>query len=144
MALENEDFPEEIVRPIKALNDESRRRIILALTKNNEFSYSEILKQFDFKKGTLTHHLHHLISSGLIRNFTKATPESRNTSYYELTDFGCRFIDGLYYTLAPKPVKRTYTYNSITVSDDYLLSGSATVAQSVLTGIPTPEILTGE
>jgi len=112
----------------------------VALTKS-EFSYSEILDQFDLKKGTLTHHIHHLISSGLIRNFTKKIPKSRHTSYYELSDFGCRFIDGLYYTLAQRPVRRIYTINSITISDDYPLSGSAAAPQPAVTGIINPEIL---
>ena len=144
MPIEIEDFPEEIIRPIKALNDKKRRRIILAINKNNELSYSKIQDQFDLKKGTLTHHLHHLVSSGLIRNFTKIIPESRHSSYYELTDFGCGFIEGLYYTLAPRPAKRTYTLQSITVSDDYLLSGSATAPQYSVASITNPEILVGE
>jgi len=144
MPKENEDFPEEIVRPIKALNDENRRKIILALIKKNEFSYSEIQDRFNLKKGTLTHHLHHLIGSGLIRNFTKTIPESRHTSYYELTDFGCRFIDGLYYTLAPRPANRTITWNSVTISDDYTISGSATSGEASVETTIIPEGVRGE
>jgi predicted transcriptional regulator len=142
MAIEIEDFPEEIIRPIKALNDENRRKIILALTKKSDFSYSEMQNLFALKKGTLTHHLHHLVSSGLIRNFTKNIPETRQTSYYELSDFGCRFIDGLFYTLAPRPSRRTYMINSLTVSEDYFPSGSATASEPVVTGLVNPEILT--
>ena len=123
---ENVDFPEEIVLPIKALSDDTRRRIILALTAKSEFSYSEILDQFELKKGTLTHHIHHLISSGLIRNFTKNIPTTRHTSYYELTDFGCRFINGLKYTLSPMPIKKTIQYNSVVISEEYPFDGSAT------------------
>ena len=136
MEVEGEEFPEEIVRPIKALSDENRRRIIIALTKKEEVSYSEILKQFNLAKGTLTHHLHELISAGLIRNFTKAIPESRHKSYYQLTDFGCRFIDSLYYTLAQRPVSRPITFNSITVSDDYQLGGTATVQPTITPKMP--------
>ena len=124
MATEIKDFPEEIVNPIKSLNDVTRRRIFLALTENDE-SYSQIRERFNLKKGTLTYHLHNLVGSGLIRNYTERLPESRHNSYYELTDFGHRFIEGLYYTLAPRPKRRTYTLNSITVSDDYLDGGSA-------------------
>lgn len=142
MATDIQDFPEEIVLPIKALSDDTRRKIILALTEKNEFSYSDILDQFELKKGTLTHHLHHLISSGLIRNFTKKIPQSRHTSYYELSDFGNRFINGLYYTLAPMPVKRTYTINSITISDDYSITGSAAAPETNITGFVNPELLT--
>jgi DNA-binding transcriptional ArsR family regulator len=132
MQNENEDFPEEIVRPIKAMNDENRRRIVLALRKKCEFSYSEIKDQFNIKKGTLTHHLHELVSAGLIRNFAKSLPDSRHTSYYELTDFGLRFIDGLNCILEPKAENKVYLWDSPSISQDPL-SGNATSGEILVT-----------
>jgi DNA-binding transcriptional ArsR family regulator len=132
MQNENEDFPEEIIRPIKALNDENRRRIVLALSKKCEFSYSEIKDQFKIKKGTLTHHLHELVSAGLIRNFTKTLPDSRHTSYYELTDFGLRFIDGLNCILEPKAENIVYMWDSPSTSQDPLI-GNATSGEILVT-----------
>lgn len=112
------DFPEELVEPIKALTDETRRRILLSLLEKDSISYSQIRKNFQIKKGTLNHHLHKLVSSGLIRNFSIKSPANPYNSYYMVTDFGRKFIEGLRQTLEPKVVRRTITATSTTITDE--------------------------
>jgi DNA-binding HxlR family transcriptional regulator len=97
-----EDLPIELVEPMKALTSETRRKIFLSLFENYSISYSQIQNGFEIKKGTLNHHLHILVSSGLIRNFSIESPGNPYKSYYAITNFGYRFIEGLGQTLEPR------------------------------------------
>jgi len=90
-----DDFPEELILPIKALSDKTRRKLVLALLDSKEFSYTQLQTGFNIKRGTLNHHLHSLVSAGLIRNFNKLLPVSQYSSYYQITNFGYRFVEGL-------------------------------------------------
>jgi len=96
-----DDFPVEIIEPMKALTNKTRRKVLLSLLENDSISYSQIQNSFQVKKGTLNHHLHVLVSSGLIRNFSIESPGNPYNSYYAITDFGRRFVEGLRQTLEP-------------------------------------------
>ena len=122
------DFPEEIIISIKTLNGETRRKLVLSLLDKDARSYSQIKNEFNIKKGTLNHHLLRLVSAGLIRNFTRKVPESQYTSFYELTDFGRKFIGGLCQTLKPPVVQRTITHQSTTTISEQWASGSIAVS----------------
>jgi DNA-binding transcriptional ArsR family regulator len=106
MGATEKDFPEEIIEPIKALTDEKRRKILLLLLENKFASYSQlraqINKTFGVSKGTFNHHLHILVGSGLIRNFNINNPMSIYNSFYAITNFGQRFLEGLRQTLEPE------------------------------------------
>lgn len=111
------DFPEELILPIKALSNKTRRKLILALLKNNEFSYTQLQTDSKIGKGTLNHHLHKLVSAGLIRNFTKSLPVSQYSSYYQVTNFGCLFVEGLLQSFSePKMAEGMQLLQSTTYS----------------------------
>jgi len=119
------DLPEELVQPIKALTDETRRRILISLLEKDSAHYSDIKNNFQIKNGTLNHHLHILVSSGLIRNFSIKIPGNPYNSYYAITDFGRKFMAGLRQTLEPEVVERTFTFTSATFSDKIVIGSTS-------------------
>jgi len=128
------DFPEEIIEPIKALTDEKRRKILLLLLENKSVSYSQlrarIKETFGVSKGTFNHHLHILVGSGLIRNFNINNPTSRYNSFYAISNFGQRFLEGLRQTLEPE-VEKPFTFDIDGANAGYLLiEGASGVGQN--------------
>ena len=81
MSLTITDLPAELIAPIKALSDQTRRKLLLLLEKS-PLSYSQIQSCLQIEKGTLNHHLRRLISAALIRNYGIDTPGTPYTSYY--------------------------------------------------------------
>jgi DNA-binding transcriptional ArsR family regulator len=139
MEATEKDFPEEIIQPIKALTDEKRRKILSLLLENN-FSYSQlrtqINKYFDVNKGTFNHHLHILVGSGLIRNFNINDPESKYNSFYAITNFGQRFLEGLRQTLEPE-VEKLYDFDIFGANSGYATVDSASGLSKIKTKMIT-------
>lgn len=142
LVLTIKDLPEELTQPIKALTDETRRKILLSLLETDAFSYSQIQNVFQIKKGTLNHHLHILVSAGLIRNFSIKTLGNPYNSYYAITNFGRKFIEGLHQTLETKKARRTITHTSTTTLEEEMIIGSASEGEEKYTLVETviPEI----
>lgn len=141
------DFPREIIEPIKAVYNKTRRQILLTLLDKSSLSYSEIKNNFQISKGTLNHHLHILVRSGLIRNFAVSSPGDPYKSYYTMTNFGHKFLDGLRQTLEPKIVRRTVIHtNSTTITDEIMegeqiiMSASEGVEENLFKEIATKAI----
>ena len=128
MEATEKDFPEEIIEPIKALNDVKRRKILILLLENKSVSYSllrtQIKKIFGVNKGTFNHHLHLLMKSGLIRNFNTNNPTSRYNSFYTITNFGQRFLKGLRQTLEPE-AENNFNFDINSANAGYSLIDSA-------------------
>lgn len=123
--MEDTDFPEELVLPIKALTDQSRRKMLLSLLEKDVLSYSQIQSTFQIKKGTLNHHLHILVSAGLIRNFSNKGPGNPYNSFYAITGFGRKLIEGLRQTLEqPKTIRKTVTFNGTTTVQEEIVGSS--------------------
>lgn len=99
-----DEFPQELSRPIKALADTTRQRLILLLQEKETLAYSEIMENTRLLKGNLNHHLNVLMKSGLIRNFGKDEPGTPFTSYYAISDFGKRVLESLRNILRPQQV----------------------------------------
>jgi DNA-binding transcriptional ArsR family regulator len=108
------DLPREIVEPIKALSDASRRKIVLMLL-GRELSYSEIRDSTLIGKGTLNHHLRVLITAGLIRNYGVESPGTLYSSYYAISEFGRTFMEQLQQVLRPRVRKIVETSTTLTV-----------------------------
>ena len=89
------DFPESIVNLIKALSSRPRRHILISLMKYGRLSYSEIRKQTRLDEGTLSYNLKKLLECNLVKSFPQSENSSIYTSYFELSEFGRRFIEGL-------------------------------------------------
>jgi DNA-binding transcriptional ArsR family regulator len=106
MGTMKKDFPEEMIHPIKALTDQNRRKILLFLLENEQISYSQLYSQIKkenkISKGTFNHHLQVLVGAALIRNFNINNPSSNHNSFYTISNFGRRFLEGLHQTLQPE------------------------------------------
>jgi DNA-binding transcriptional ArsR family regulator len=123
--VERIDFPEELIQPIKALSNYSRRKMLLSLLERDALSYSQIQSAFRIKKGTLNHHLHILVSAGLIRSFSSKDPGNPYKSFYTITGFGRKLIEGLRQTLEqPKIVRKTVTFNGTATVQEEIVGSS--------------------
>jgi len=123
--MEDTDFPEELVEPIKALTNQSRRKMLLSLSERDALSYSQIRGTFRIKKGTLNHHLHILVSAGLIRNFSNKDLGNPYKSFYAITGFGRKLIEGLRQTLEqPKIIRKTVTFNGTATVNEEIVGSS--------------------
>jgi DNA-binding HxlR family transcriptional regulator len=123
--MEDTDFPEELVQPIKALTNQSRRKMLLSLLERDTLSYSQIRDDFRIKKGTLNHHLHILVSAGLVRNFSNKDPGNPYKSFYVITGFGRNLIEGLRQTLEqPKIIRKTVTFNGTATVHEEIVGSS--------------------
>lgn len=93
-----EEMPIELRRSIEALSDEVRLGIFFVLFKYGEMSFSEIRTKLEIpakNSGYLAYHLKKLEKSALIRNDYSKKSGATNHSFYDVTEFGERFIEGL-------------------------------------------------
>lgn len=93
-----EEMPIELRRSIEALSDEVRLGIFFVLFKYGEMSFSEIRNKLEIpakNSGYLAYHLKKLEKSALIRNDYSKKSGVTNHSFYDVTEFGERFIEGL-------------------------------------------------
>ena len=93
-----EEMPIELRRAIGALSDEVRLGIFFAMFKYGEMSFSQIRKELEIptnSSGYLSYHLKKLENSALIKNDYSKKTGITNYSFYDVTEFGEKFIDGL-------------------------------------------------
>ncbi len=93
-----EEMPIELRRSIEALSDEVRLGIFFVLFKYGEMSFSEIRNKLEIptkNSGYLAYHLKKLEKSALIRNDYSKKSGVTSHSFYDVTEFGERFIEGL-------------------------------------------------
>ena len=93
-----EEMPIQLWRSIEALSDEVRLGIFFVLFKYGEMSFSEIRNKLEIpakNSGYLAYHLKKLEKSALIRNDYSKKSGVTNHSFYDVTEFGERFIEGL-------------------------------------------------
>ena len=119
------DFAQPIVTMIEALNSEQRRYILIELEEAGSLSYSEILQRTRLDKGTLNYHLKNLVAAAMVRNFLVDKQVSPYTSYYEVSELGRRFIQGLLNAFRP-PIQRIRLKATANYSVDLEIQGEAT------------------
>lgn len=93
-----EEMPTELRRAIEALSDEVRLGIFFTLFKYGEMSFSQIRQELEIptnNSGYLSYHLRKLESSALIKNDYSKRAGITNYSFYDVTEFGEKFIDGV-------------------------------------------------
>ncbi|MCH7560001.1 MAG: winged helix-turn-helix transcriptional regulator [Thaumarchaeota archaeon] len=91
-------FPQEIKDVLGALADDTRWNILEAIVNSdNKIAYSEIKKVLnvsDDKKGPLNYHLKELQKAGWIRNSIEDREGTRNKSFYSLSKFAQKVMEG--------------------------------------------------
>jgi DNA-binding HxlR family transcriptional regulator len=93
-----EELPIELRRALEALSDEVRLGIFFALFKYGEMSFSQLRQELEIptnNSGYLSYHLRKLENSALIKNDYSKKTGITNYSFYDVTEFGEKVIDGL-------------------------------------------------
>lgn len=90
------EVPEDVKEAIKALSDDTRLAIVVALLKHGEFTFSQLMETLRVNSSVLSHHLKSLINASLIKNYYAKKPESEEYSFYDLTSYGEQFMRSVY------------------------------------------------
>ncbi len=93
-----EEMPIELRRSIEALSDEVRLGIFFVLFKYGEMSFSEIRNKLEIptrNSSYLAYHLKKLEKGALIKNDYSKKSGVTSHSFYDVTEFGERIIEGL-------------------------------------------------
>lgn len=139
--LDAEGFPDELRDAIRALDDETRQKIVKSLL-SKDFHYTGLQHLLNIPKNNLTYHLDELLKGAIIRNYTRDQLGSRYDSYYSLSDFGRYVIEKLYEMLTPPSEVPIVSFTSYYPRDFANASGTISVDVSFPTAagtfIPTP------
>ena len=90
-----------VVRLLKALDNEIRLKIVELVLNSSPVSFSEIHHQLEVKtgrrinKGTLSYHLDILVQSNVLSRELERGGEDRDYSRYEITDYANEKIEVL-------------------------------------------------
>jgi len=87
------EIPREAKSVIRALDDDIRLAIVVALMKHDNQSFSELKKLFDINSSSLSYHLSLLQDGNLVRNFIELKEDMR--SYYSITDWTMSILESL-------------------------------------------------
>jgi len=118
------EMPEEIKVVLKALADDDRLGIIIALLKNGKLTFSEIKDEFQMNPSSLTHHLNLLQNGNLVTNFYEKG-DGKAFSYYAATDIPELILDSLIDIFFKSNIEKKYETLKGTDQDDYVEKISA-------------------
>jgi DNA-binding transcriptional ArsR family regulator len=79
------EIPREMKDTIKALDDDTRLAILIALMKNGRMTFTDLKKTFEINSSSLSHHLTLLQNGGLVDNSLEISKKESH-SYYNTTD----------------------------------------------------------
>ncbi len=82
-------------RAVEALSSQLRRAVFGLVASRGPKSFSEIMETFQVNQGSLSRQLQKLEIGGLVSNYFRRTPDSREFSFYEATDFGKGIVNAL-------------------------------------------------
>lgn len=87
-------IPDEIKIMLKAIADEDRLGILVALLEKGKMTFSEMKEKFSLNSSSLTNHLSILQKGNLIENFYEKN-ERKVFSYYDVTDLPEKIFDSI-------------------------------------------------
>jgi DNA-binding transcriptional ArsR family regulator len=88
------EIPNEVRLVLKALNDDARIAVIIALIKHKQMSFTQLKEHLGLSASSLSNHLAILQDSGLVNNFLKRRENS--FSYYATTDLAKSILSSLF------------------------------------------------
>ena len=87
-------WPEELTRANSGLDHETRRGIfVFLLQQDSSYSFRELGETLGIKPDLLSYHLSQLLAAGLIENTLERREDSRDRSFYFVSEFGQRYAD---------------------------------------------------
>ena len=89
------DFPEDLIQFFKGLRTKFRISLTLMLYTKGSSSLSEICKNLNVKSGYLVNQLKILELSGIVQNFIEKRSNTKQYSFYEITEYGFRLLEGI-------------------------------------------------
>ena len=96
-------FPDEVTEAVEAFDGQREQAIMVLLFNEGSLSFTELREKLSeeerYDKGKLTYSLNKLADGGLIQKRLLEREESDFSSYYDISEYGERFIDSLFYTL---------------------------------------------
>jgi DNA-binding HxlR family transcriptional regulator len=93
-----ERIPFEIRDAISAFDGKTEQALVVTLV-DEQLAFSEIEEELNLHSQQLTNAIDNLLSGGLIRKRSTDDPSSQYQAYYEVTEYGERFLDCLLSTL---------------------------------------------
>ena len=102
-------FPYELGKAVEGLNNKYRQEILLALTKVENLSFSEIRERIGISRPLLANHLKKLSKTLLIEHFYEHEIGNEKFSYYRISPFGKALLENMIGTLYFKRTKTKMT-----------------------------------
>jgi len=96
------EIPSDVKNVIKALDDDNRVAIIVALMKNSRMTFTDLKKLFDIAPSSLTYHLSILQDGGLVHHYLEK-PIEGSYSYYATTELVESLLGALYDNIMMTP-----------------------------------------
>jgi len=98
------EVPVELRNAVKALSDDRKWAVYVALIKEGEKNFNSLKNMFDFHPQELDRVLKSLKSAGLIRKYVVSLEDvgKANRTLYAPTEFGKAFLESLYYSIMPR------------------------------------------
>ena len=88
-------IPLELELALKGVSNKIRFALSLILIEKGPLSFSEITNLLNKEKSSIANHLTKLVEGGVIQNYLKKKPNSKEYSFYEITKFGEKIVSGL-------------------------------------------------
>jgi DNA-binding transcriptional ArsR family regulator len=109
------EIPKEVKSVAKALDDDVRLAIIIALMKNSKMSFSELKRLLKVNSSSLSHHLSILQNGGLIDNLLELKKDRH--SYYIATEISKSILESLF-DIIVRPRRIGFeVHNSLKIED---------------------------
>jgi len=98
------EVPIELRNAVKALSDDRKWAVYVALIKEGEKNFNSLKNLFEFHPEELNRVLRSLKSAGLIRKYVASLEDvgKAQRTFYAPTEFGKAFLETLYYSIMPK------------------------------------------
>lgn len=97
------EIPGEIKLLLKALSNDDRLGILVALMKNGKMTFNEMKEKFHLQSSSLSNHLTTLQDGNLVENFYEKGTE-KGFSFYNVTDIPETVFDSLF-NIMYKPIE---------------------------------------
>ncbi|WP_265112267.1 hypothetical protein [Halosolutus halophilus] len=126
-----EMFPLEIRQAVGAFEKENAKAVIATLLEEGPKSFTELKDELELYSQQLTNALDPLKTSGMIRKRAADADEDEYEAYYEISEFGSRFVHCLFESLGSvdsfdmkgEPYEKVENYQDRRTGEDLIVEG---------------------
>lgn len=114
-------IPDLIEMFLKALSHKIRLSIYMNIISKGELSFTFLIRELKIEKSAFYHHIKKLEIAGVVQNYYRDTPDSREYSYYKITQYGRLVINNLILTHYHESNTNKHSYERLMAdSDDFI------------------------